>query len=139
MLLKIQTVWFFVKIISIPDALMRNYFPIRPLGASFQTLLNLYYVTVGFVPHLFEAVYCFICGQRRVALAQYRMICLFLLLTAQLTKLTLPKISGITSLATANRTQFRNPHEFNLLNPWIQNLVQVNWTGNPPRKNTKPC
>ena len=40
----------------------------------------LYDVPVGFVtppPPYIEAVYCFICGRRRVAVARYRMICLF--------------------------------------------------------------
>ena len=35
-------------------------------------------ISVGFVtpPPYFEAMYCFICGRRRVAVARYRMICL---------------------------------------------------------------
>ena len=39
------------------------------------------FIPVGFVtppPPYFEAVYCFICGRRRVAVARYRMICLVL-------------------------------------------------------------
>ena len=56
---------------------MRNYFPKRPSGAPLHTLSKLYDVPVGFVtPPYFEAVYCFICGRRRVALARYRTICL---------------------------------------------------------------
>ena len=45
-----------------------------------HTLSKLYDVPVGFVtPHpYFKAVYCFICGRRRVAVARYRMICLVL-------------------------------------------------------------
>ena len=49
-------------------------------GAPLHTLSKLY-DPVGFVnphPSSFEAVYCFICGRRRVAVARYRMICLFL-------------------------------------------------------------
>ena len=56
---------------------MRNYFPKRPSGAPLHT--NLYDVPVGFVSHSsFEAVYCFICSRRRVAVARYRMNCLVL-------------------------------------------------------------
>ena len=58
-------------------SLMRNYFPKRPSGAPLHILSKLYDVRVGFVPPpYFEAVYCFICGRRRVAVARYRMICL---------------------------------------------------------------
>ena len=59
---------------------MRNYFPKRPSGAQLHTLSKLYDVPVGFVtpPPYFEAVYCFISGCRRVAVARYRMICLVL-------------------------------------------------------------
>ena len=63
-------------------SLMRNYFPKQPSVAPLHTLSTLYDVTVGFVtpkpPH-FQAVYCFICGRRRVAVTRYRMICLVLL------------------------------------------------------------
>ena len=59
---------------------MRNYFPKGPSGAPLHTLSKLYDVFVGFVSHSsFEAVYCFICGRRRVAVARYRMICLVLI------------------------------------------------------------
>ena len=54
----------------------------RPSGAPLHTLSKLYDVPVGFVhppPLFFEAVYCFICGRRRVAVARYRIICLILL------------------------------------------------------------
>ena len=57
-----------------------NYFPKRPSGASLHTLSNLCDVPVGFVPHYLEAVYYFICGRRRVAVARYRLICLVLLI-----------------------------------------------------------
>ena len=52
----IQTVRFIVLIISIPDA-------------ALQHLSKSYDVSVGFarIPLSFEAVYCFICGRRRVA------------------------------------------------------------------------
>ena len=55
---------------------MMNYFLKRLSGALLHTLSNLYDVPVGFVtpPPYFEAVYCFICGRRRVAVARYRMI-----------------------------------------------------------------
>ena len=56
---------------------MRNYLTIEPLGAPHHTLSTLYDVPVGCVtPASFEAVHCFICGRRRVAVARYRMICL---------------------------------------------------------------
>ena len=57
---------------------MRNYFKKQPSGAPLLTLSKLYDVPVGFVtpPPYFEAVYCFICGRRRMAIARYRMICL---------------------------------------------------------------
>ena len=45
-------------------------------------LSKFYDVPVGFVPPpYFEAVYCFICRRRRVAIARYRMICLVLFIT----------------------------------------------------------
>ena len=45
------------------------------------TLSKLYDVPVGFVTHdpYFEAVFCFICGRQRVAVARSRMICLVLI------------------------------------------------------------
>ena len=63
--------------------LMRNYFPKLPSGAPLHTLSKLYDVPVGFVsqPPYFEAVYCFTCCGRRVAVAWYRMICLVVTLT----------------------------------------------------------
>ena len=59
-------------------SLMRNYYPKRPSGALLHTLSKLYDVPVEFLPPppYVEAVYCFICGCRRVAVALYRMICL---------------------------------------------------------------
>ena len=57
---------------------MKNYFPKRPSGASLHNLSTLCDVPVGFVPPTFEALYCFIWGHRRVAVARYRMICLVL-------------------------------------------------------------
>ena len=58
--------------------LMRNYFPKRTSGESLLTLSKLYDIPVGFVTPLpsFEAMYCYICGRGRVAVARYRMICL---------------------------------------------------------------
>ena len=60
---------------------MRNYFSTRPSGAQLHTLSKLYDVPVGFVtpPSYFAALYCFICGRRRVAVVRYRMICLVLI------------------------------------------------------------
>ena len=56
--------------------LMRNYFPKRSSGAPIHTLSKLCDVPVGFVPPpSFDAVFCYICGRRRVAVARYRMIC----------------------------------------------------------------
>ena len=59
-------------------SLMRNYFPKRPSGAPLHTLSKLYDVPVGFVPppSLFCGWILLFCGRRRVAVAQYRMICL---------------------------------------------------------------
>ena len=71
--------------------LMRNYFPKRPSGEPLHTLSKLYDVPVGFVPPYFEAVYCFICGRRRVAVARYRMICLFRTKSSHLNKSTKDK------------------------------------------------
>ena len=50
-----------------------------------QTLSKLYDVPVGFVTHppSFVAVYCIICGRRRVAVARYRIICIVLVLRRQ--------------------------------------------------------
>ena len=59
---------------------MRNYFPKRPSGATRHTLSKLYDVPVCFAVLSIEAVYYFICGRRRVAVARYRMICLVLIL-----------------------------------------------------------
>ena len=58
------------------DSPMRNF----PSDAPLHTLSTLYDVPVGFIFHLppsFEAVYSYICGRRRVAVARYR-ICLVL-------------------------------------------------------------
>ena len=61
-------------------SLVRNNFPKRPSDALRHTLSKLYDVPVGFVNPLpsFEAVYWFIGGRRRVAVARYRMICIVL-------------------------------------------------------------
>ena len=59
--------------------LMKNYFPKRPPGAPLHTFSKLYDAPVDFGPSSFEAVYGFICGRRRVAVARYWMICLVLL------------------------------------------------------------
>ena len=54
-------------------SLMRNNFRKRPSGAPFQNLSKVYDVTVVFVTSpSFEAVNCFICGRRIVAVARYR-------------------------------------------------------------------
>ena len=52
----------------------------RTSVAPFHTLSKLYDIPVGFVnpPPSFEAVYCYICGRRRVAVARDRMIRLVL-------------------------------------------------------------
>ena len=65
-------------------SLMRNNCPKWPSGALFNTLSKLYDVPVGFVPSSFEAVYCFICGRQRVAVARYRMICLVFVIVFQI-------------------------------------------------------
>ena len=58
---------------------MRNYFPKHTSGAPLHTLSKLYDVSFDFVSsHSFEAVYCYICGRQRVAVARYRIICLVL-------------------------------------------------------------
>ena len=71
----IQTIRFIVR--KLLASLKRNYLK-RPTGAPLHTLSKLYDVHVGFVnpsPY-FEAVYCFICCHRSVAVARYWMICL---------------------------------------------------------------
>ena len=50
----------------------------RPSDSPLHTLSKLYDVPVGFVHPSIKAVYCFICGRRKVAVARYRMICLVL-------------------------------------------------------------
>ena len=61
-------------------SLMGNFFPKGHSGASLHTLSKLYDVPVGFIPPpSFDAVYCFICRRRRIAVARYRIICLVLL------------------------------------------------------------
>ena len=59
-------------------SLIRNYFPKRTSGAPLHTLSKLFDVPVCFVApqSSFEAVYLFICGRRREAVARYRIICL---------------------------------------------------------------
>ena len=59
---------------------MRNYILKRTSGAPLLSLPKLYDIPVDFesLPS-FKAVYCYICGCRRVAVARYRMICLVLL------------------------------------------------------------
>ena len=69
------TVRFLSKLL---ESLMRNYFPKRTSGAPLHTLPKLYDVPVGFVSPSFEAVYCYICDRRRMAVARYRMNCLVL-------------------------------------------------------------
>ena len=51
-----------------------------PSGAPLLTFSELYGVPVDFEApsSSFEAVYCFICGRQRVAVAPYQMICLVL-------------------------------------------------------------
>ena len=68
---------------------MRNLFPKRTLGAPLHTLSKLYDVSVGFVFPSLEAVYCYICRRRRVAVARYRMI--FLVLTYTIKRATYVK------------------------------------------------
>ena len=69
------TVSFLSKLLA---SLMGNYIPKRTFGAPLHTLSKLYDVPIGFVSPFFEAVYCYIYGRRRVAVARYRMICLVL-------------------------------------------------------------
>ena len=61
---------------------MKNYFPKQPSAATLHNLSKLCDVLVGSVTPILlervEAVYCFICGRWRVAVARYRMICLVL-------------------------------------------------------------
>ena len=54
------------------------YFTKRTSSAPLHTLSKLYDVSVDFVypTPSFEAVHCFICDRRRVAVSQHRMICL---------------------------------------------------------------
>ena len=47
--------------------------------ATFKFHLTIYFdLKVTISPPYFEALYCFICGRREVAVARYRMICLVL-------------------------------------------------------------
>ena len=57
---------------------MRNYFPKRTSGAPLHILNYMMFPLVLYPPPSFEAVYCYICGRRGVAVARYRMICLVL-------------------------------------------------------------
>ena len=69
------TVTFMSKLLA---SLMRNYFSKRTSVTPLHTLFKLYDVPVGFVSSpLFEAEYCYISDRQRVAVAPYRMICLF--------------------------------------------------------------
>ena len=68
-----------VSFLSKSLASLMNYFPKRTSGASLHTLSKLYDVPVGFYPPSFDAVFCYICGRRRVASARYLMICLALI------------------------------------------------------------
>ena len=67
------TVSVFVKIVSIPDLkiIFRN---VRRMHC-FILCLNYMMFPLVLSPS-FEAVYCYICSRRRVAVARYRMICL---------------------------------------------------------------
>ena len=69
-----KTVSFLSKLLA---SLMRNYFPKRTSGAPLHALSKLYDVPVCFVfpPPSFEAVYCYICGRRRVSVARYHLSC----------------------------------------------------------------
>ena len=54
-----------------------NYFPKRTSDALLHTLSQLCDVPAGFLfPFSFDAVYCYICGCRRVAVARNLIICL---------------------------------------------------------------
>ena len=58
-------------------SLMRNY--LRPSGAPLYTLSKIIWCSPWFCNSTsFGAVYCLMCGRRRVAVARYRMICLVL-------------------------------------------------------------
>ena len=77
---KMTTVSFFLS--KLLASLMRNCFPKRTSGAPLHTLSKLYDVPVSFISPLpcFAAVYCYIYGRQRVAVARYWMICLVLIL-----------------------------------------------------------
>ena len=68
---------FFVKIISIPDEelFFRN---VRRVHRFILCQTYMMFPLVLYPPPSFEAVYCYICGRGRVAVARYRFICLVL-------------------------------------------------------------
>ena len=73
----VQTVWFILKIISIP---YEEWFSGTTVGCTATYFVKIIWWSRWFCnTPFFEAVYCFICGRRRVAVARYRMICLVLL------------------------------------------------------------
>ena len=57
-----------------------NTFPKLPSGAPLHTLSKLYDVPLVLYNPSFEAVPCFVCGRRRMAVIQHQMICLVLVL-----------------------------------------------------------
>ena len=70
----ITTFKFFVKIINIPD---EELFSETYIGCTASYLVLIIWCCRWFVSPS-EAVYCYICGRRRVAVARYRMICFVL-------------------------------------------------------------
>ena len=61
------------------EPLMSNKFPKQQSGAPLHTLSKSYDVPISLDPSAsFEVVYSFIYGRRRVVVARYRTICLFL-------------------------------------------------------------
>ena len=81
LLLEIQTVQVFVKIISIPD---KELFSEKSVGGTTSYFVksipcSTFSTFVTPVPQ-FEAVYCFIRSRQRVAVARNRIICLVLVL-----------------------------------------------------------
>ena len=75
----IQTDWFIVKIIGIPDEELFFEMTVR-CTASYFVKFILYSYRFCHPSPLLKNVYCFICGRRRVAVAKYRMICRVLLI-----------------------------------------------------------
>ena len=79
--LKAKLLHYFGLLSKVSASLLRNNFPKRPRVNHFILCQNYNYdAPVVFVTPSLEAVYCFICGRRLVAVSRHRMNCLVLIL-----------------------------------------------------------